>query len=124
MDFVDEKSAKQIKTLLRQKYSPQDPISFECRFKKGSAQSNLFESVKVRGFFKRGSSSSEFNLETTIMIIVLISNYLAECLGHFNTIAKINSFMRINEVYPRDNVRREFVTEFSVDFKYTIIDAK
>ncbi len=32
--------------------------------------------------------------------------------------------MRINEIYPRDNVKREFVTEFSVDFKYTLVESK
>jgi hypothetical protein len=47
-----------------------------------------------------------------------------ETSGYFNTIVKLNSFMRINEYYPKDSLKREFVTEFSGDFKYTLVDIK
>jgi hypothetical protein len=30
-----------------------DQISFDCWFKKGSKDSNMFELVKIKGFFKK-----------------------------------------------------------------------
>ena len=47
-----------------------------------------------------------------------------ESVGHFNTIAKLDLFMRINEIYPRDNLKKDFVFELSMDWKFTSLDSK
>ncbi len=47
-----------------------------------------------------------------------------ESYGHFNTFVKLDSFAKIKEIYPTDNMKKEFSSEFSNDFKYTSLDSK
>ncbi len=44
--------------------------------------------------------------------------------GVFNTVAKLDSFMQINEIYPRESNKKEFTSEYSLEFKYTALDSK
>ncbi|CAF0899407.1 unnamed protein product [Brachionus calyciflorus] len=103
-DFLDEKSAKKLRAFLKRKFNPQDPIDIDCRFKKINDTNGGYESIKIKGFFKRTPNS-------------------VDSLGHFNTLAQLDCFMSINELYPRDNNKREFKTEFSMDLKYTSLDS-
>ena len=49
---------------------------------------------------------------------------LGDSVGHFNTIIKLESFLRINEVYTRENNKKEFRSEFSLDLKFTSLDSR
>lgn len=50
-----------------------ETISFECKFKKGSIQSIVYEPVSIKGFFKRSNNSSNINY-----IITFFRNSLNE----------------------------------------------
>jgi hypothetical protein len=53
---VDEKGCKVVKNILRKQFMPLDQINFECRFKKGQAQNNSYEVIKVKGMFKKSKN--------------------------------------------------------------------
>ncbi|RNA22696.1 Circadian locomoter output cycles kaput [Brachionus plicatilis] len=104
-EFIDENSVKQLKNYLKRKFNPMDHISFECKFKKINNENKSYEPIKIKGFFKCTPNS-------------------VDSIGHFNTIAKLDCFMSIGELYPSDNNKREFRSEFSMDLKYTSLDSK
>lgn len=94
-------------------------------------ENNSYESIKIKGSFKRTPNSSKLikKIESLCKIIFSYSVLIpllskGESIGHFNTIATLESFLKVNQLFPRDNNKREFVSEFSMDLKYISLDSK
>lgn len=106
-DIIDEKSAKQIKNMLKSNNFMKENIKFLCKFKKGSHNCDTSnELFRITGVFKRTPNS------------------VIESIGHFNTIARLEPSNRITENKNNINIQAEFHVEFSLGLKFTKSDLK
>ena len=108
---------------MKKKFLPYDVINLSCKFKR--ADGSIYETIIINGFFKRTPNSSKKKWNHLLFFnINIYFLFKAESIGHFNTIARLDSFLKLREIYPSNNFKKEFLSEYSLDLKFKNLDLK
>lgn len=100
-DYIDDRSARELKHILKAAHYASENVQFNCNFRKGDS----YASFNVNGYFK------------------CTPNSIVQSLGHFNVIVRLEDKSKIPGCSFAPNTQEDFKVEFSVDLRYTKLDS-
>lgn len=103
-EYIDEKSSKLLKQILRNTHYLSESIQIDCKIKRGNVSAS-YEPFRISGVFKRTPDSTIGSI------------------GHFNTIARHKSFSKISPASSFHD-RGDFDVRYSLDLKFTKLDSR
>jgi len=103
-EFIDPKSGKVLQAnLKKRKFTQFDKINFRCTWK---SVTGVYEPMKISGFYKRGATDAD------------------ESQGYFVTIASVDKFSSLTQVYFTDSTEKEFHSQLSMEWKFVNLDPR